>query len=84
MLKNFYRGAHQGLNGDRFMEAARRHFGFHTDRELASALGVPPPLISNIRRGRIYVGPNMLVRMYDLTGLSIDALRNWGQAEGRR
>ena len=45
------------------------------DARLAAALEVAPPVISKIRHGRLPVGASMLIRMHEVSDLSIRDLR---------
>ena len=45
------------------------------DARLAGVLEVAPPVISKIRHGRLPVGASMLIRMHEVSGLSIKDLR---------
>ena len=51
------------------------HLSLKNDAALSRALDVAPPVISKIRNRKLPVGPSILVRMYDVTGLSINELR---------
>jgi plasmid maintenance system antidote protein VapI len=46
------------------------------DAELSRVLYIPPYLISKMRRGRVPVGASTLIRMNEITGLTIQELRN--------
>jgi hypothetical protein len=46
------------------------------DAALSRALEVAPPVISKIRHHRLPVGASLLIRMHDVSGLSIRDLRN--------
>ena len=45
------------------------------DAALCRALEVEPPMISKIRHRRLPVGASMLIRMHEISGLSIEELR---------
>lgn len=45
------------------------------DAELCRALQVAPPMLSKIRRKRTPVGAALLIRMHEVTGLTIRHLR---------
>ncbi len=51
------------------------------DAALACALGVAPPVISKVRHHSLPVGACLLVRMHELSGLSIRELRCLMQAD---
>lgn len=46
------------------------------DAALSRALEVAPPVISKLRHGRLHVGPTLLIRMHEETGLSIRELKS--------
>lgn len=46
------------------------------DAALARALEVAPPVISKIRHHRLPVGASMLIRMHEVTGMSVRDLRD--------
>lgn len=45
------------------------------DAALSRALEVAPPVISKIRHRRLPVGASLLIRMHEVTSLSIEELR---------
>jgi hypothetical protein len=46
------------------------------DAGLSRQLGVAPPVISKIRHRRLPVGASMLIRMHEISDISIRELRN--------
>jgi hypothetical protein len=50
--------------------------GIKNDAALSRALEVAPPVISKIRHKILPVGPSLLIRMHEESGLSIRDLRN--------
>lgn len=55
--------------------------GLKNDAALAVALEVAPPVISKLRNRRLPLGPSMLLRMHDATGMSINSLRDMAGIE---
>ncbi len=53
-----------------------RKLKLKNDAALSRALEVEPPLISKIRHGRLPVGASMLIRMHEVSDLSIEDLRS--------
>jgi hypothetical protein len=49
--------------------------GFTSDAALCNALGVWPSVISKIRHYQIPIGASLLIRMHDMTNLTIKDLR---------
>jgi plasmid maintenance system antidote protein VapI len=47
-----------------------------SDAALARALDVAPPVISKIRHKRLPVGASLLIRMHEVSGLTIRDLRD--------
>lgn len=45
------------------------------DASLSRLLEVAPPVISKIRHGRLPVGASILIRMHEVTGMSVAELR---------
>lgn len=52
-----------------------------TDAALAHALGVGAPVISKIRHRVLPVGPSLLIRMHELSGIGIRELRSLMQPD---
>jgi plasmid maintenance system antidote protein VapI len=52
-----------------------KHLNLKNDASLSRVLEVAPPVISKIRRGRMPVGPTMLIRMHEVSDISIKDLR---------
>lgn len=46
-----------------------------TDAALSRKLMVPPPVISKLRNNKIGVSAGLLVRIHDVTGMSINRVR---------
>jgi DNA-binding transcriptional regulator YdaS (Cro superfamily) len=59
------------------IDALLAHLGLHKDSVLAEKLGMAPPQISKMRHGRTPVNSGHLLRMYDVTGLTIEQLRKY-------
>jgi transcriptional regulator with XRE-family HTH domain len=47
-----------------------------TDAQLARAIGIPHPIVSRLRHGKIPVSAGILLKLHDTTGLTVDELRN--------
>lgn len=56
---------------DRVLDAVRKRLNLKSDAALSRALGVRPPVISKIRHRRLTIGPLILLRMLEATGLHI-------------
>ena len=47
------------------------------DAALSRALKVAPPVISKVRSGGLAIGPTMIVRILDATGMPYSELKAW-------
>ena len=57
------------------LDSMLKHLKLKNDAALSRALDVAPPIISRIRHSRHQVGGSILLRMHEVTGMSITALR---------
>lgn len=64
-----------GYDPDHLLDALIAQLHLKNDAALSRALEVAPPVISKIRHRRIPVGAWMLIRMHEVTGMSIQELR---------
>src|ERR1700710_1292962 len=60
---------------DRLLDALIEKLHLKNDAALSRALEVAPPVISKIRHRRLPVGASLLIRMHEVTDLSIAELR---------
>lgn len=65
----------QTYDPDRLLDVLIENLGVRNDAALSRALEVAPPIISKIRHRRLPVGASMLIRMHEVSGLSIGDLR---------
>src|SRR6476661_173967 len=65
-----------GYNPDNLLNAMLERLKLKNDAALSRALEVAPPVISKIRHRRLPVGASMLIRMHEVTNLSIAELRS--------
>ena len=68
-------GENEAMNPGALLEHLLKHLNLKTDAALSRALEVAPPVISKIRTGRQPVGPTMLIRMHEVSDISIKDLR---------
>jgi hypothetical protein len=66
---------HRMYNPCRLLDALIEQLGLKNDAALARALEVAPPMISKIRHRALPVGGAMLIRMHEISDLSIADLR---------
>lgn len=60
---------------NRLLDALIEHLKLKNDAALARALEVAPPVISKIRHRRLPVGAALLIRMHEVSELTISDLR---------
>ena len=60
---------------DRLLNSLRKDLGLKNDAALSTALSVSPPIISKIRHHKLPVSGAILIRMHEVTKLSISELR---------
>ena len=60
---------------NRLLDALIEHLRLKNDAALARALEVAPPVISKIRHRRLPVGAALLIRMHEVSELTISDLR---------
>ena len=58
------------------LEQLIAHLGLKNDAALSRILEVAPPVISKIRHGKLPVGASLLIRMHEVSGMSIRDLRS--------
>lgn len=81
MRDNLSHGADQGdteeleYNPDRLLDTLIEQLQLKNDAALARALEVAPPVISKIRHRRLPVGASLLIRMHEVSELTIRDLR---------
>ena len=63
-------------NPSRLLDTLREKMQLKNDAALSRALEVAPPVISKIRHRALPVGASMLIRMHEVTDLSIRELRD--------
>lgn len=62
-------------NPDNLLSALIAKLNLKNDAALSRALEVAPPMISKIRHRRLPVGASMLIRMHEISDVSIADLR---------
>ncbi|MEJ7804474.1 MAG: hypothetical protein WKG03_00930 [Telluria sp.] len=76
-LSSMTNDLHMQLQYDpnRLLDTLLDQLNLKNDAKLARALDVAPPVISKIRHLNLAVGASMLIRMHEVSGLSIRDLR---------
>src|SRR4051794_6579135 len=62
-------------NPDNLLDSLIERLNLKNDAALSRALEVAPPVISKIRHRRLPVGASMLIRMHEVSDLTIKELR---------
>jgi hypothetical protein len=62
-------------NPDNLLDTLRTKLHYKNDAALSRALEVAPPVISKIRHRRVPVAASLLIRMHEVSHLSIEDLR---------
>lgn len=61
------------MNG--FLDYLKDKYKFTSDRSLAHALGVSAPCVCKWRKGTLPFGAAMILRVHDMTGMSIKEIK---------
>lgn len=61
---------------NRLLDELRQRLNLTTDAALSRVLEVAPPVVSKIRNKRLPVGASLLIRMHEVTDISIRDLRS--------
>jgi plasmid maintenance system antidote protein VapI len=69
------------VGANRLLDAVMGKLLLRSDAALSRALEVPPPVISKLRHDRLRIGPTMLIRMHEVTGLPIRELKDYLKEE---
>lgn len=65
----------ESYNPNHLLDVLIERMGLKNDAALSRALQVAPPVISKIRHRRLPVGAFLLIRMHEVTDMSIRELR---------
>jgi len=57
------------------LDTVRDNLGLKNDAALARALDVAPPVISKVRHLTLTIGASLLIRLHEISGISIRDLR---------
>lgn len=67
--------SNQSYNPNQLLDALLQNMQLKNDAALSRKLEVAPPVISKIRHYRLPVSASVLLRMHEVTGMSIKDLR---------
>ena len=59
------------MDANQLLNWIRQELNLRSDRLLGEALGVKQPMLSRLRTGRSRIGPTILVRILDQTGVKL-------------
>jgi hypothetical protein len=65
----------ESYNPDNLLDTLMTRLHYKNDAALSRALEVAPPVISKIRHRRLPVGASLLIRMHEISHISIKELR---------
>lgn len=68
-------GSSASCNHGPMLDALMANLKVTSDAALSRKLMVPPPVISKLRNNKIGVSAGLLVRIHDVTGMSINKVR---------
>lgn len=68
----------------KLLDSLIQEMGLKNDAELSRALGVPPPVVSQIRHRKLGVGATMLLRMHEESNVSIATLKELLKASEKK
>jgi len=68
---------HSLSGSNKLLDLAITTIGLKNDAALSRVLGVSPIIISKLRHGKSYIGPSMLIRLHEQTGLSIREMKGY-------
>lgn len=60
---------------NKLLDTLLEKLGLKNDAALSRALEVAPPVVSKIRHARLPIGAGLLIKMHDLTGMTINDMR---------
>lgn len=74
-MKRIYDESASGSN--KLLDAVMANLNLKNDAALCRILEVAPPVVSKLRHGALHIGPSMLIRMHEETGLSIREMKSY-------
>lgn len=69
--------ADQIARNNSFFDKIMRLQGFKNDAALSRGLEVAPPVVSKIRHGNLLIGPGLMIRAHELTGMPFSEIRDY-------
>ncbi len=74
MEKNFSESAN---GSNKLLDVVISSLSLKNDASLSRVLGVSPVVISKLRHGKLYIGPSMLIRIHEETGMSVREMKSF-------
>jgi len=75
VIESHKRNEQAAYDPNHLLDTLRHKLNLKTDAALSRALEVHPPVISKIRRCRLPVGASLLLRMHEISDISVAELR---------
>jgi hypothetical protein len=66
----------ESYDPNRMLDGVIEKMGLKNDAALSRVMEVAPPVISKVRHRRLPVGASLLIRLHEVSGLTIAELRN--------
>ncbi len=63
-------------NAGSLLQYLRDTYALKSDKALAAFLGVPPPVVSNLRSGRLTFGPTYIIQLHEKTAMPIKLIKS--------
>lgn len=64
-------------NENDLLDLAAEMLKAKNDAQLSRALGVAPPVISKVRHARLGVGPALVIKLHEATGLPVREIKSY-------
>lgn len=65
----------EGYDGNTLINGLQRRYAKRNDADLARMLWLSPAIICKIRKNRLGISAQLILRIHDITGLSISEIR---------
>ncbi len=63
-------------NAGQLLKYLRDTYALKSDKALATFLGLPPPVVSNLRAGRLTFGPTYIIQLHEETSMPIKLIKS--------
>lgn len=65
------------IGSNKLLDVVIATIGLKNDAALSRVLGVSPVVISKLRHGKLHIGPSMLIRIHEETGMSVRDMKSY-------